>query len=457
MLFSTFAQRFTAALLPESILPLARSTGFLIRKGKIDPFAFVLSMVFGQLSVLRQTLASLAQSLPVQVSRQAIDCRYNSKTLAFMRAVFFHCLDQTFDWTPAQPQAQALKQHFSALYLLDSTCFDSPETLKEIFPSCGGDGSAANVKVLLRYELIAGRLELLKVMEGKRSDQGQAWAAAQRLEKNQLQINDKGFFDAKAWQAAQKAGAYLLMPLPHSVTLWTVKPDGTEQSLDLDRQLAHTQEDRLEWNGVLLGVPGEHRSGPVRIIVFRLGPENAGRQRAALREAMRTKGRMPKARALRLAGWLLLVTNAPADKLPSSMAAYLYRIRWQVELIFRQAKWVLRLDQTQSQNIYRVQCEIWARLLCAILLFQWHAHANAQCWRVHKSEISFEKLIRIMQQWGHTLVQAFYKGSESLKQTLLELWRRILTGARKARQKSRTNSWDYLELWLNPKQEQAQT
>src|ERR1039458_10519834 len=127
---------------------------------------------------------------------------------------------QTLDWSPTHPQAQQLRAHFQALYLLDSTGFDCPDSLKELFPSCGGDGSAANVKVLLRYELIAGRLEPLHVLEGKRSDQGQALKAAERLLENQLQLQDKGFYDAKAWQAAEQRGAYLLMPLPHSLTLW---------------------------------------------------------------------------------------------------------------------------------------------------------------------------------------------------------------------------------------------
>ena len=118
--------------------------------------------------------------------------------------------------------------------MLDSTCFDCPDSLKDLFPSCGGDGSAANVKVLLRYELITGRLEPLHVLEGKRSDQGQALKAAERLLENQLQLQDKGFYDAKAWQAAEQRGAYLLMPLPHSVTLWLAgAADPMESQLDL--------------------------------------------------------------------------------------------------------------------------------------------------------------------------------------------------------------------------------
>jgi len=306
--------------------------------------------------------------------------------------------------------------------------------------------------VLLSYELITGRLEPLKVLAGKRSDQGQACGSAQRLKPGELQINDKVFFDAKAWQAAQHAGAYLLMPLPHSLTLWTTEgPEAPEQALDLAGALARSSENRVEWPEVFLGTPGKHRAGPVRLVAFRLSPESAGRHRAGLRESMRTKGRTPSAKALQLAGWLLLVTNAPAAQLPAALMAYLYRVRWQIELIFRQAKSVLRLNKTESENPSRIQCEIWARLLGAVLLFLWHAHANAQCWHQQGSEISFEKLIRVMQQWGHTIARAFLKGSEELLRQLRTIWRHLLVNTRKGRQKSRTNSWDHLmDLWLKP-------
>lgn len=453
MLPPSFLERFVATFLPKPFQDLARQTGWSKRQGKIDSFEFLISLVFGQLSALRQTLVSQAQCFAEPVSRQAVHQRFNPRAVAYVQAAFAHTLAQTLDWSPSHPQAWELQKHFTAVSVLDSTCFDTSEALKEIFPSCGGAGSAANIKVLLSYELISGRLEPLKVLEGKRSDQGQAFALAQRLKEGELQINDKGFFDAKAWQAAHQAGAYLLMPLPHSLTLWTLGADpAREQALDLAGALAITSEAWVQWPQVLLGIQGKHRAGPVRLIAFRLSPESAGRQRAGLREAMRTQGRTPSAKALQLAGWLLLVTNAPATRLPSLMLAYLYRVRWQIELIFRQAKSVLRLHKTESDHPARIQCEIWARLLCAVLLFLWHAHANAHCWRQQASEISFEKLIRIMQQWGHTIARACFSGPEAMLEQLRTIWRHLLVHARKGRQKSRTNTWDHLmDLWLNPK------
>lgn len=446
-----FLQRFADTFLPASFRLLAVQSGWLKRQGKIDAFEFLISMVFGQASALRQTLVSQALTFEEPVTRQAIHHRFTAEAVDYFKRAFSHVLAHTLDWNPAHSQASDLLKHFTAVYLLDSTSFDVSETLKDLFASCGGAGSSANVKVLLRYELITGRLEPLKLLEGKRSDQGQALSAAQLLRPGELQINDKGFFDAKAWQAAGQAQAYLLMPLPHSSTLWTCAgPQAQEQPLDLADALAHATEDRMEWPEVFMGTRG-HRAGPVRLIAFRLSPESAARHRAGLRESMRTQGRTPSAKALQLSGWLLLITNAPAAKLPSFAVAYLYRVRWQIELIFRQAKSVLRLDKTESDNPFRIQCEIWARLIGAVLLFLCHTHANAQCWLQHKSEISFEKLIRAMQQWGHLIARSFSQGTEKLLESLRDLWRHLMVNARKGRQKLRTNTWDFLlNLWLQP-------
>lgn len=450
MLPSSFLEQFIRTFVAEPFHHLARRTGWRKRAGKIDPFEFITSLVFGQMSASRQTLSSQAQTLAEPVTRQALDQRFNPRTVDYLKASFAHVMAETLDWSPTHPQAQTLRANFSALYLLDSTCFDCPDTLKEIFPSCGGAGSAANVKILLRYEWITGRLEPLQVLEGKRSDQGQALKAVNCLQAGELQLQDKGFYDAKAWNAAQQQEAYLLMPLPHSITLWSAPaPDQPEQLLDLASALAHSSENQVEWTALHLGTKG-HRAGPLRLVAFRLSPESAARHRQGLRESMRTKGRTPSAKALQLAGWLLLLTNAPKEKLPSAMMSYLYRLRWQVELIFRQTKSVLRLDKTQGRNPYRIQSEIWARLICAVLLFSWHARVNAQCWRCYQCEASFEKVIRILQHWGHTIARAFLAEPAGLLQVLRTLWKNLLVNARKGRQKTRPTTWENLfDRWLN--------
>lgn len=451
MLPPSFQERFVQTFTPEPFRQLAKQTGWFKRQGKIDPFDFVTSQIFGQLSASRQTLAAQIQGLSEPVSRQAVDQRFTPEAVNYLQAVFAHVLAQTLDWSPTHPQAGLLRTHFKALYLLDCTSFDCPNSLKDLFPSCGGAGSAANVKVLLRYDFISGRLEPLQLLAGKRSDQGQAREAAERLQAGELQLQDKGFYSAEAWQAAQQRGAFLLMPLPHQVTLW-LSPDPkqpAEEAIDLAGALRVSTQNEVEWPQLFLGTP-RHRTGAVRLVAFRLSKESAERQRQGMRESTRKQGRTPTAKALELAGWLLLVTNAPIERLPSAMMSYVYRLRWQVELIFRQIKTTLRLDQSESENPCRVQCEIWARLTCAVLHFLWHAHASAQCWQRHGCEASLEKTVRLLQHWGHSLGRALLGEPAALLTHVRLIWRHLLAIGAKGKQKTRRGSWEKLfELWLN--------
>jgi hypothetical protein len=446
-----FIDSFVKWFVPDSFRRLARQTLWLKRQGKIDAFDFVISLVFGQASALRMTYDAQSRCLLDPVSRQAIHERFNPQAVAFFKASFDHVLTEALVRPPEAPMAAALRTHFSAVYLLDSTSFDVPPALQTLFPSCGGDASPANVKLMLRYEYIQGQLDPRELLPGKKSDPGLAAALAGLLKKDQLEIQDKGFYHAAAWRAAQAAGAYLLMPWPRSATVWVrPQPGQPEQLLDLAAALAAATTQRVDWAQVALGKQ-ERRVEGLRLSAFRLSPESAARHRAARREAQRRQNRVPTQEALQLAGWLILITNAPVEKLPADMMAYLYRLRWQVELIFRTCKSTLRLDQARGDNPYRTQCEIWARLICAVLIFLWQAHTSAVCWVKYRLETSFEKTACLFQLNGHGLARALVRGGASLMEILREMWRSSLITTRKGRQKTRTNSWDWLhDLWLIP-------
>jgi hypothetical protein len=61
-----------------------------------------------------------------------------------------------------------------------------------------------------------------------------------------------------------------------------------------------------------------------------------------------------------------------------------------------------------------------------------------------------EKLIRMMQHWGHTIARAFLGGPDVLQKELRALWKNLRVNARKGRQKSRPTTWENLfHLWLN--------
>jgi len=450
-MMSLFIQRFTQLLQPESCQQLARESGWCQRLGKINGFEFLGSLVFGQSSALALTLNAQATSLSQAVSRQAIDQRYTKEAVVYFQAAFEKVLQSTLNWPLDSPMAQRLGVHFAAVRLFDSTQCACSDALACLFPACGGGGGEAGLKVLLSYEYGSSRLRPLEVLPGKRSDQGLADLAAQYVHQAEIGLFDKGFYKAEALRGIAQRGGYFLIPWTRSASVGEINATGQRQALDLAGQLKTTSGSCREWSEVHLGQTPSASLGPVRLIAFRLSEESTGRRRAHLREKCRTNGRQPTVEALELAGWLILLTNAPVAKLPAKAAGYLYRVRWQIELIFKQWKSVLRLDVLPSQNPYRVQCEVWARLLGALLGFVWHQHTNCACLSAHQREISFSKLAKQLQQHSQCLARTLFQDPAGLKSLLRQIWHNILKLARKEHQPSRPTTWQNLcAHWLDP-------
>jgi hypothetical protein len=449
MMINTLLQRLDHLILPHQVQELAKQHGWCRRTGKISAFEFLFSCL-GQASALDLTLNAQAGALSQPVTRQAVDQRYNAAAVEYFKAVFNQSLATTLAWKTDSAMVRLLQQHFGAVRLFDSTHCSCSDALAKLFPGCGGSGSEAGLKVLLSYDYGAGQCHPLGVLPANCSDQSLALKAVAEVGRGELGIFDKGFYQAKALRQLHERGGYFLLPWHHQVSVWALDAQGQRLSaIDVAASLKASTENRMEWAAVELGQTQESLLGPVRLLAYRLPEENAQRCRAQLREKARTRGREPSATALELAGWLILLTNAPAVLLPTAAASYLYRVRWQIELVFKQWKSVLRLDILPSTNEFRVQCEVWARLLSALLAFVWHQQANAACLRLHQCEASFSKVAKQLQQHGQTLAQTLFTARERIETEYKSLWKKILKLARKERQPSRPTTWENLcTHWL---------
>jgi hypothetical protein len=393
-------------------------------------------------------LSAQSQCYQKPVTRQAVDERYSESAVLYFEAAFQQVLARSLAEKINPSPLAALQAQFDAVRLFDSTQFACAASLAKVLPACGGGGSPAGIKVLLSYEYLQSHFQPMAVLPGKRSDQGLAAVAAALVGSNQLGLFDKGFYHGAALLGIQERGGFFVIPWPRSVSVWEAGPEGKPVAVAVAQRLRHHAGGHLELDGVRLS-QGESALSGVRLVAYRLAEESANRQRAALREKCRTYGRTPTTDALELAGWLILVTNVPAAKLPVRALGYLYRVRWQIELIFKQLKSILRLDDVPTAKEHRQRCEIWARLLGGVLLFSWHRHTNAACAAKHGREISFAKLARRFAQEGLELARALFVGGSRLQAVLSRLWDHVLKSARKGHQKSRKTTWENLrEQWL---------
>ena len=72
-----------------------------------------------------------------------------------------------------------------------------------------------------------------------------------------------------------------------------------------------------------------------RLIAVRCPAEVEARRRQKLYEKCAKRGETPRQAALSLCGWTVFLTNVTEEKLTWREVWVVYRLRWQVELLFK--------------------------------------------------------------------------------------------------------------------------
>lgn len=274
----------------------------------------------------------------------------------------------------ADPVAVALMGRFNGVYVQDSTVMALPDVLAAQLPGCGGDGSAAALKLQVRWNLSTGQLAHLELQAGRDSDQSSAMQH-ERLPAGALRLADLGYFSLAVLQQMSADGVWWLTRHNLMSTLFTA----AEDELDL-MEFLRDQAGPVVDQEVRVGASQHLRA---RLIAVRVPQEVADQRRARLYEEAQKKSRTPSARSLALANWTILLTHLMGEHLSVTEALVLLKARWQIELLFKLWKQTLGMAIVDSANPHRILSELYAKLI-AMLIQHWVMLLS--CWeRVDRS------------------------------------------------------------------------
>jgi hypothetical protein len=341
----------------DSVNQIARQTKFVQRQSKLDGLNFLQALVFGFIENPEGSLNHMAQvclDLDVEITPQGIDERINEHSVAFLEGMFSQAME-TFKNN--QPVPLEVLQQFTAINLLDSSTKALPDNMVEESPGCGGDGPQSSLKVQLVFEFLHGNLKLIALQPGREPDRGyQDYLAV--IEAGSLTMVDLGYFVLDAFAEIADKKAYFLSRYFVHTKLYTL--NGVVMDLLDTLQSASTSSFDLD---VYLGA--EQRL-PCRLIALRVPQEVADQRRKKAIENAKRKGRTPSKASLALMDWSIFVTNVPSKMLHMKQMINIYRVRWQIELVFKLWKSYCglgRITGVRRERIFRVVCQDdWCRL-----------------------------------------------------------------------------------------------
>lgn len=373
----------------------AQASRFIIRKRVLDGPSFVQGLVFGWLDQPHATVEELARSVAdagATLSPQGLQQRFTPAAAECLRRVLADAVQRVIG-TP--PRGAGLLQRFRGVYLLDSTTIPLPAALAAVWRGCGGTAEAgrAAFKVQVRWELTSGTLDGVSWSEGRAAD-AKAALASSALPAGALRIADLGYFDLSVLARYSQDGVFWMTRVASGTRVIVAA-----RQWELGAYLEHVGTDRVDAE-VRLGA--EDRL-PCRLVAVRVPDPVAARRRQQVRRKAGKSGHRLSANRLALCAWTVVATNIPVVQATLDEVLILLRVRWQLELLFKSWKSSgVGLGESSSNQAWRVLCEVYAKLLGAVVR-QWVVAVNGAsgCCR------SMIRSGRVVQRYVRGLMGAF--------------------------------------------------
>jgi hypothetical protein len=178
-----------------------------------------------------------------------------------------------------------------------------------------------------------------------------------------LVLADRGFCRPGGIETLHRQGAAVMVRLNSSaLPLWNEQGS----RFALSEQISQLQETNIgrEWP---VWVQGTQERIAGRLCALRKSAEAAERARRRIARKVQQGGPKPKPETLQYAGYVMVFTTVPARHFSTAEVLEWYRVRWQIELVFKRLKSLAELGALPKHDDHSARAWLYGKLLIALL------------------------------------------------------------------------------------------
>jgi len=363
-------------LVTKSINKIARLCGYIQRStGKISPKNLIVGFML-MASKQRNTYSDWATEIGLlegkTITRQSLNERMQPQTEMLIRTVVEETIRKKIPILKTKKIKGVLK-HFKSVKIDDSTTVHLPDELVEKFPGNVSRGKRkAQVKIHAMYNLTENNFEFLNIHSYSNNDQSISAHVLPYLQKGDLCIRDLGFTILDVVSEFVENGIYFIARKNYSTNVYEIAT-GAEINLlkelrkkgFIDREVLIGKKQQLKIRLVAVPIPA---------------PQAEERRRKAYKDRNQRLNRSPQ--YYQLLDYSIYITNISFKQCNAEQIFDLYKLRWNIEIIFKSWKSCFSLEKLihrGCKNVIRVNCIIYLMLLY-IYLFHvvWWTHCESK-------------------------------------------------------------------------------
>lgn len=366
----------------ERLEQLGFTSGFHQRRNraKITAYSFLMLCLYAcQHSVmysLENLLYFLSGQHNIQVSKQGLSHRFSKASVCMLKSVFEHLYSQLY----CEPLSSL--SHFSSIRLLDSTTFMLPDCFEEKYKGYGGSSSKSALSIQQEIDLLGNTCYVPILHGGNQNDA--LHKSHYPIKANEIIIRDLGYWNMEYFTKVDQSDAYFLTRFKYGTKAVFIKDIHSKfQRIDLNTYIKKVikvgQNKPMEWQVYL----GKDKLA-VRMIIQQLPA-------AKVEERLRKKSekhRKPMNQHYRLFNQVnIFLCNAPKEKITSQKVWDLYRVRWQIELLFKTWKSYAKIHEYKPMSIHRLEALLYSKLIWMLFAYRTYMELQNSLWEKQKRQV----------------------------------------------------------------------
>lgn len=340
--------------------------------GKLKPENMLWLGCFSNHNICIDSLEEMVSHLNfeknISISPQALDQRFGEETVTFFKNIFISLLKNQI-----LGKTKTFNSHsFRNIFLMDSTEIKLPNKCKDKYK---GAQLQSTMKINLLLELLNFSIKNISLNEGVKNEQNFSKHIYKHLSVDSLVLKDLGYFNFEDFKEIEDRNSFFISRLRAGTKLFSLNPSPSYSKngkiIEKTKYLvtkAGELGNNLNFNETkeydfLIG----DLKMPVRIVLTKLPEELLDKRTQGIEERERRNKKIASfaRESISISGY---ITNLWGFS--SSEIIELYKMRWQIELLFKIFKSDFKIDKIKNLKTERVEAHIYATLIRILLLLE---------------------------------------------------------------------------------------
>ena len=366
MHIAKLVSRLFKLFIPSIIEEIAKSSGFMKRHSKLLPQTFVKAITLGLLDAKNITEEVIAEKCAiiqngVSLTKQAIGARLQESEV-FLKELLKRTFSLIYS-NALESHSSLLLKYFSDVKLLDATTISLPDQMADDYAGMGGRNAKSALKIQTLYSAINHTITCFDITSGVTHDTLALPEMIDTLSEKELLLADLGYFDTKQLQKISEKN-FFISRIKTNLKLFKCISDkyAIYEQIDVDEMLkkgTHSIDQEI-YIGAETSVKLK-----VRLVGAKLPNEIAHKR--IKKAIIQNDGNEISSSKREILHWNLMITNIDAEVLSSTIITELYRMRWQIELLFKVLKSTFSIDKMHVAKTKYVEAILYGRLIGVLM------------------------------------------------------------------------------------------